>query len=412
MGYKMEDRVMDGRKNLFLNLSLLGCALLICFSIGEIGIRCIGHTDADGNFFVRERKLRPYHLPLRTTQSKIESYLQSSTPFIIYDSILGWKPRSSSVSANGLYAYNAMGIRSPEEYTERPLPNVLRIAIFGDSFTHGDDVSYENTWGYYLQQKLAQRGIHAEVLNFGVGGYGIDQAFLQWQTFGKKFNPRIVIFGFQAENILRDVNCFRTIYYVTSGIPFAKPRFIINQGRLELTNVPTPRPEQVVQAIRTVATSGLRESFYIPADYRETIWYKSRLVSFIESFLTVNPSRFRQHYIDQYMIDKEPGQLALWIIKAFRDEAEQSHQKFAVLNLPQGRDLISLVQDNFYTYSGLLKALQDKQIALIDPAPELRAMVARASIDAIQKNHYTSLGNAVIADAVLRYFEENPSWYK
>ena len=45
----------------------------------------------------------------------------------------------------------------------------------------------------YLQHKLKDAGIRAEVLNFGVGAYGMDQAYLRWREQGKNFAPDIVI---------------------------------------------------------------------------------------------------------------------------------------------------------------------------------------------------------------------------
>ena len=91
-----------------------------------------------------------------------------------------------------MYRYNTQGIRSPvPAFTPRAAEGVLRIALFGDSFTHGDDVPVEHSFGQVLEQQLITAGIPAEVLNFGVGGYGIDQAMLRFKEHGAAFgrNP-------------------------------------------------------------------------------------------------------------------------------------------------------------------------------------------------------------------------------
>ena len=49
------------------------------------------------------------------------------------------------------------------------------ISSYGDSFVHCDDVSNENTWQSFIEQ----RGKKFEVLNLGVGGYGIRSGFFK-----------------------------------------------------------------------------------------------------------------------------------------------------------------------------------------------------------------------------------------
>ena len=67
-----------------------------------------------------------------------------------------------------------------------------RIALVGDSFTFGEDVTYEETWGYFLEKEL---GSQFQVLNFGVAGYGVDQSFLRYEKDVRKWKPKIVIFA-------------------------------------------------------------------------------------------------------------------------------------------------------------------------------------------------------------------------
>ena len=81
------------------------------------------------------------------------------------------------------------------------------------------------------EMKLNQAGIRAEALNFGVSIYGMDQAFLRWQNAGRGYAPDIVIFGFQPENLNRNVNIFSTLYYGWNI--FSKPRFVLTGGGAE-----------------------------------------------------------------------------------------------------------------------------------------------------------------------------------
>jgi hypothetical protein len=46
----------------------------------------------------------------------------------------------------------------------------FRAALVGDSNAFSFEVPFEESWGYHLQELL---GAEAQVLNFGVDGYGI-----------------------------------------------------------------------------------------------------------------------------------------------------------------------------------------------------------------------------------------------
>jgi len=197
-------------------------------------VRFNGRFDEDGNFFVGNFRCYPYRMPLRSWEGKINGYLAvKDTSSFCYDPVLGWAPRPESKSEDGLYAYNEDAIRTASCESvvfKLPKKGVLRIAIFGDSFTRGDDVTFENTWGYFLEENLRKTGINAEVLNFGVGGYGIDQSFLRWKRTGWRYHPHIVILGLQLENIKRNVNLMRPVYGPATGIPFSKSRFVLEKG--------------------------------------------------------------------------------------------------------------------------------------------------------------------------------------
>ncbi len=164
-----------------------------------------------------------------------------------------------------------------------PAEGVLRITIFGDSFTHGNDVPFNDTWGVLLERQLGKAGIHAEVLNFGVGGYGMDQSLLRWRQTGYLYEPDVVIFGLQVENINRNVNLARTFYFREPVIPFFNPRFVLEQGRLRPINTPTPPPEAIMRIVShfDIWQNSKHEVWYDPGKYRDRLLFKSKLISFV-----------------------------------------------------------------------------------------------------------------------------------
>jgi hypothetical protein len=164
----------------------------------------------------------------------VEIYYQ----FDIYDPSKGWmsKPNLREIKAfgNKILNTNSKGFRGKKDFPYIKNKEMLRILILGDSFTFGDEVSDDETYSYYLQQMLP----HTEVINIGVHGYGHDQMLVLLQEEGVKYKPDIVILGFLPMDMSRNLLRFRD---------FAKPRFVLKGGKLKLTGIPVPRPEDILQ---------------------------------------------------------------------------------------------------------------------------------------------------------------------
>src|SRR6185436_3250173 len=114
----------------------------------------------------------------------VDRYLSSSSSFLIYDPELGWRHRANARTADQLHRTNAAGLRADREYSPGLRPGLFRVSMFGDSFILGSDVDQPDAPGAQLERLLKQRGLDAEVLNFGVGGFGFDQAYLHYRRDG------------------------------------------------------------------------------------------------------------------------------------------------------------------------------------------------------------------------------------
>lgn len=386
------------KTRIFQNLALVLLSILAALILAECTVRVISKTDSDGQRYFRGRMLRPYALPVVSSTEIIQAYLESSSSYLIYDPYLGWTIDANAESEDGLYRSNAQAIRSDIEYDLQPTPGTVRIAIFGDSFTHGDDVPLEDTWGHHLELLLNQRAYHVEVMNFGVGGYGIDQAFLRWQRMGRDYSPHIVIFGFQAENVLRNLNIIRTFYFRNSGIPFTKPRFVLENGDLSLVNSPTMPPEQVPNLLASFSESPLADyEFFFDSDrYTPYWWTESRLfaliVSLVEGESRSNNDRHNPYYYDPHSAS---GQLTSAIVGAFQADVEAQGAEFVILHLPLGYALEQISAGERPVYSELLDYF-DGHFHVIHPEQHLLAGTLNKYISV----HYTPEGNEVIAQVV------------
>ncbi len=163
--------------------------------------------------------------------------LNTYYPFDVYDPIRGWAlgPGLSNLEVfdKKTLSSNSRGLRGSSEHTYEKSAGTLRILSFGDSFTFGEEVSDNETFSYNLEKLLPG----SEVINFGVHGYGHDQMLLYLREEGIKYHPDIVILGFVVLDMERNMLSFRD---------YAKPRFVLDGGRLVLTNTPVPRPEETL----------------------------------------------------------------------------------------------------------------------------------------------------------------------
>src|SRR5262249_42937310 len=107
----------------------------------------------------------------------------------LLDPGLGWRPRPNHCSPE--HQINSQGLRSTRDYAPTPAPGVLRVAAFGDSLVYGACVTNVDSWPAILEQTFPD----IEVLNYGVLGYGLDQAYLRYQAEGHCLAPEVVLLG-------------------------------------------------------------------------------------------------------------------------------------------------------------------------------------------------------------------------
>lgn len=377
---------------------------MFLFAAAEMAVRVMGETDPSGNFYFKNRIIHPHQLPLEMVAERAQALRNSDDSIVIPHEVLGWSPRPGATSADGMYRYNTQGIRSPvTAFAPEAAEGVLRIALFGDSFTHGDDVPVEHSFGQVLEQQLITAGIPAEVLNFGVGGYGIDQAMLRYREHGATFAPDLVVLGFAPENLKRNLNLLRPLYDPRSGLPFAKPRFVLTASGINLINVPVPEPDALAEILRNFESWELRdhEYFYDPEDFQASWWQHSRLLATM--------SDLRQGRENPWLLKRilfrdqsEEQQLGWNIIQAFRQEAAGGGSRFVIVHLPSHPEMELHAQLGRWTYQKFLDAL-DGDFEVIHPEAALIRAAGDEGFGKVFAGHYNQLGNRIVADAIFSH---------
>jgi lysophospholipase L1-like esterase len=157
-----------------------------------------------------------------------------------YDPLLGWSKMPGAEGSFVGYEYqahvqiNSQGLRDDEVPYQKP-PGEYRILALGDSFTVELEVEKEQVWTEVLEELLSAKRA-AQVINAGTRGYGSDQEYLFLREGGLKYSPDLVLVAFFVNDVLSNR------LDQEEGRKYAKPRFVLRDGQLHLTNVPPPQP--------------------------------------------------------------------------------------------------------------------------------------------------------------------------
>jgi hypothetical protein len=275
---RVRSRVPNGWRGVRPLLLLNLLTLVLAFGTAEIALRVLAHPTALGPAFANQQLLPKSWDTVAAANRAILARAAQRPTFLVYDRELGWTVGRSRSSADynvefqkgfvanlrarfpsrdqvpdpqaevdtvkaPIYLSSSEGIRSPAagiSLAGRTAKH--RIALFGDSFTFGLEVRYEQTWGAQLEHAL---GSDYQVLNFGVDGYGVDQAYLRYRRDARQWQPDIVILGMIDDDFRRSMCVYGFLCFPRSEMPFPKPRFLMADGKLTLANVPLPQPDSI-----------------------------------------------------------------------------------------------------------------------------------------------------------------------
>jgi hypothetical protein len=162
-----------------------------------------------------------------------------------FDPEFGWRPRANAHGNSRRtgreieYRINSKGIRDEEVPHAKP-DGEFRIVAIGDSRTFGFGVSMEEHFTTHLERALED----VQVVNLGVMGFGVDQALLYLRSEGFRYEPDLVIAYVAHYGDHRHLH--------TRRFGKGKPRFVLDQGKLLLTNSPVSPPSADRQGLRSV----------------------------------------------------------------------------------------------------------------------------------------------------------------
>jgi hypothetical protein len=355
-------------------------------------------------------------------KANLEKFFKNS-----YDPELGWVRKSNTSGTESLgslgalsghherakYNINEFGARRNPGHEDLP----KMISTYGDSFTFCRQVNDDQTWQWYLS-RLTQTNIS----NFGVGNYGIDQAYLRLKREYGRNKTQIVIMGVVPETIVRILSAYK--HYFEYGNTFAfKPRFILENHFLRLLPNSMDRQEKYFELDKYITEIQGNDYFYKNKFKKDMLIFPYVVSVFRNPFRNIpiiyclllrkiyqkmgkNYDRpwelilkeNRKYCISLYK-NKDALNLMVAILKEFAAFGREKGFTPVLLLLPYKLDIEYFQREGRGYYQNLLEQASSI-LTTIDLAPYLSSLKDKIYINDFYGGHTNPSGNEAIASVL------------
>ncbi len=365
----------EGKQRWKLVTALFGVSVI--FSIGLLEMTL---------YFLGDRYKNHFRVPPVSSenfQEKASAFFHSER----FDADLGWDYRPP--------------VRNYLEH------KVYLAQAYGDSFVLSGHEGI--TW------QAAFENITGEaILNFGVGGYGLDQAVLKFERYSSEYPTRIAILGLYRQTFRRALSYHAYYYFNSEGFKFTfKPFFEKNGPRFKLYKPPCTdascmwdvlyNPDN---AVRKILSS---------QDY----WYRNnmgkpelrfpRIPKYIRTLPAIwRGSRWSRRSENYYFVNNKSLELTKYLVKRFVVHAKGNGMVPICILLYSSRDLVVLKRSPRHDNS-LVDFLKTEQIRHVDTG---KYILDRYSEDdafkslSIPDGHLNNRGDRMVAAALAQGLAE------
>ena len=253
---------------------------------------------------------------------------------------------------------NDHGYRGPAKPVER-----AALAVFGDSYARGH-ATLEQSWPYLLERRLDR-----PVLNFGVGAYGPDQAYLRFeQRYVDPIKTPYALLVMMSGGMSRIMNRYRGFYVRGVEINYPKPMFRQRvDGGFELLLNPLASPEELAR---------LGDPAFLEAVGEDDYWYRhfdrygmNEFVGFPYAYHLAKAAPYywrrwhdhvvtnRQSYQALYQLDEAAATLR-YIVEQFIALAKERGTTPIFVMLPNRADMERYLETGSTSYASVLGELK------------------------------------------------------
>ena len=312
------------------------------------------------------------------------------------DDLLGW-PSSKDFGRDGSQ-YDSSGSRIVPAFPD-PSKDQSCISLYGDSFAWSAEVDDQHAWNNVLSTRIGCR-----VANYGVGGYGSDQAYLRYKR-NSRDRSNIIFLNHHSENILRNVNQFRDLLYPGEGLGF-KPRFVVDrEGSLKLVPLPTFTKAQYQEVVWNPSLY-LENEYFLPNGPSgitlATFPFTYSVLKAFNQFHVKAKIQGKSWYQDFYNKDHSSMGLTVTthILTSFYKGALERGQTPVLTIIPGGKDLLYFSEHGAWPYQSLVDELSRQHIPLLNFGVGIMSHLANKDPCSLFENchaHYNEKGYRLLA---------------
>jgi len=281
----------------------------------------------------------------------------------------------------------------------RPNPGVGRVMAIGYSFTFGQEVDGPETW----PARVDTARLDLEVVNFGCGFYGIDQAFLRYRREADALRPDEVWLGVQPSALTRILGVYPPAQRHWTNVLHVKPRFVFGtSGRIELVRSPAQSLDDLVTLLsdqnRFLERVGrhdawVQRSWSAYQGFGSRLWHHSAFARLVVTALEGGGREAKPEVLDP---ESEIRRLDLALVRELAHEVRANGARLRVLILPDRLDLADRAEHGRAYWDGFVPDLAEAGIECADLAAAFGAVGAQGEDRYwAPEGHYSAEGNRI-----------------
>ena len=337
-----------------------------------------------------------------------------------FDKKLGWKRKSNTTGFDKVgkkkikFSIDKNGYRKLK-YKKKPL-----VVSFGGSYVFGRQVKDEETW----QEQISKKN-NFNILNYGVGNYGTDQALLYYQS--KKFNKqtKLAILGIVPEHISRIQSEWKH-FSEFGNIHGFKPKFEFKKNKLQLKENILNKNTTIKDLNKIIKKIQKTDRFFKDR-FLKSLFKFPYLLNFIRNFnfnIKViftffkykKNSQIKKDLFLDYVIDKNINdshklflenysqKLFLEIFKKFKLEAIKNKHKSMVVVFPMMQDIKKNSNINYINY---FNDIASKEIKILDLTNEIKKLdFKKLYVNKINGSHFNKYGNKIVSKKIEQFIKK------
>jgi hypothetical protein len=374
---------------------------LILLAIGFVALEAIS--------FAAYLAIRSKYFDVPPSRETFASQLREQYEAQHFDENTGWVLPKQAANADGTRL-------SPDNPAGAPC-----LSMYGDSFVFGSEVDDEHSWGNQIAKRLSCR-----VQNYGVPGYGTDQAYLRF-LHNDADHASQVILNILFENVARNVNQNRGYLLAVAYVGPLKPVFHFDeQNKLKLEPIPRLGLAAYDDFVRDPRLIFSRD-YFVPG---QSPYAKPR-IGFPYSVGVIGAlasKRLKDSLVSTFVRRppwwedlKDPShpsraiEITEAIIDQFVQVARERGKRPIVSFLPTAREYPTRFWNGRWVYSGLYDWCQSKGYECFDAGTALVERIGASQLQSVEGicryfcpsaylgGHYNQRGNALLAEVTADY---------